>query len=179
MAEVFQVKFVKATKLRPEAVQQEILKALQAEGKTVEKEYEKTVASWKGKKPRFTSTIDVAADSAAVLTGPTGDAEAVEKWRRLDEGVPPDGKIIVPVNPGVTALRFQGGPYQAKTQPRVIGSRGGGPSGAYVFRKWARHLPNGIEAREWSAEIQKRRRRRFTQRMIGALNRGLKKARGR
>jgi len=179
MAEVFQMKLIKATKLREDAVRLELLNALRAEGRQTAKEYEKTTATWKGKKPRFSSQISLTRTEAAVLTGPTGDAEAVEKWRRLDEGVPPDGKIIVPVNPGVKALRFRGGPYQAKTQPRVIGSRGGGPSGAYVFRKWARHLPNGIEAREWSVVIQQRRRRRFTQRMVGAMNRGLKRARGR
>ena len=165
MGEVFQIKLIKARKLKEDAVRLELLNALRAEGRQTAKEYEKTTASWKGKKPRFSSQISLTRSEAAVLTGPTGDAQAVEKWRRLDEGV--------------KALRFRGGPYQAKTQPRVIGSRGGGPSGAYVFRKWARHLPHGIEAREWSVVIQKRRRRRFTRRMVGAMNRGLKRARGR
>ncbi len=52
------------------------------------------------------------------------------------------------------ALRFQAG-YNAKTRPRIIGSRGGGAFGPVRFSKG--HTVSGIKARDFDKEIAKRR----------------------
>lgn len=175
MAEVFQVKAIKAKKLQYAAVQREILKELRGEAKDVEAELDKTVATW-DKAPKFESIIDIdRKGNISILTGPIGDAELVQIWNWLDEGTKPH--IIVPKQPGVYPLRFiwdGPGSYKAKTEPKMIGSTAGGATGDVVFFHKVKHP--GTEPRLWSLTVQQRRRKRYTRRMIKATQRGLERA---
>ena len=169
------VKRIKPQRLRVDKIRLEILNALRAEGRTQVKEYEKTTASWKGEKPAFESLIDLTYEDASVLTGPTGSARAVQKWRWLDEGTkPPRGGVIVPRRK--KWLRFRAG-YRAKTSPRRFSSRGGGPFGDVVFAKRVRRR-KGIKARLWTETLAKRRRKPFTRAMIKAMQRAASKMYG-
>lgn len=67
---------------------------------------------------------------------------------------------IRPVN--APALRFQwGGPgsYQAKTAPRIVASRAGGPSGPIVYRQEVHHP--GTEARKFEVVISDKWRKQW------------------
>ena len=156
MAEVFSVKGIRPKRLKVESCAKEIKAALKDEGRDVVKEYEKTVATWK-KKPKFESIVDVSGGDAAVLTGTDS-----EIYGYVDEGTRPH--IIRPVR--ASRLRFKSG-YKAKTQPRKIGSQAGGAFGDTVYAMQVRHP--GSKAREFSPTIQKRRRKPFTRRMVGAM----------
>ena len=156
MAEVFSVKGIRPKRLKVESFAKEIKAALKDEGRDVVKEYEKTVATWK-KKPKFESIVDVSGGEAAVLTGTDS-----EIYGYVDEGTRPH--IIRPVR--ASRLRFKSG-YKAKTQPRKIGSQAGGAFGDTVYAMQVRHP--GSKAREFSPTIQRRRRKPFTRRMVGAM----------
>lgn len=169
---VFVVKGIKPQKLNIDAIRQEILNELRKEGTDHKRELRKTVATWKGEKPKFESLIGLgrgAGGSASVLTGPTGSEKAVWKWRWLDEG---------------TRIRWalMSRDWKSKTRRRVFGSgRGRGRvviAGRRAMQR--RNIPPrpGIKAREWSVTLMKRRRRPFTRRMIGAMQRAGNKAYG-
>ena len=85
-----------------------------------------------------------------------------EVYHYVDEGTRPH--IIRPVR--ASRLRFKSG-YNAKTKPRKIGSQAGGAFGDTVYAMQVRHP--GSKAREFSPTIQKRRRKPFTRRMVGAM----------
>jgi hypothetical protein len=163
MAELFQVKAIKVKKMRIPTFQEIIKNALVAEGKDTEKEYQKTVATWKGDKPHFESIIDITGGDASVLTGPTGSNEALRKFKFLDEG---------------TALRWalMSQDWKSKTKPRKIKSGSGRGRPVIVGRRamQARGIgPRpGIEAREWTETIGKRRKPKFTKRMVRAIQAG-------
>lgn len=173
---MFTARPIKASRLNIDPVRMEILNALRKEGRAQVRELDKTVATWRNK-PKFAFRISLRRRTqlASVRTEPTGDADAVQIWTWLNEGTEPHD--IVPKQPGVYPLRFVWdgpGSYQAKTEPRVIGSGSGGATGDVVFFHKVRHP--GTEAREWTTVITQRRRKRYTRRMIRAVQRGLKRA---
>jgi hypothetical protein len=163
MAEVFQVKGIKPKKLKVDAFRLELLNALRAEGRDVKKEYEKTTATWK-RKPEFEVLIGLTGRDASVLVG-TDD----EVYGYVDQGTRPH--VIRARN--APRLRFQSG-YKAKTAPRRIESKAGGPFGPVVYAKQVMHP--GTQAREFSQTIQGRRRRPFTRRMVKAMQKAGKNA---
>lgn len=166
---VFQVKAIKPAKMNIPQVKQEILKELKAQGKLVEKEYQKTTRSWSGAKPKFESIVDVSGNPA-VLTGPTGSALAVNKFVWLDFGT----RAHTITARRARRLRFRAGGFKAKTKPGVIGSSRGSPaSGPVVYKRSVRHP--GTTARRFSETIQKRRKQPFIDAIIKAKNRGLEK----
>ena len=56
-------------------------------------------------------------------------------------------------------LAFQGGPYSAKTSPRIIASKPGGPSGPTVYRQEVQHP--GTQAREFEKTISDKWRKQW------------------
>lgn len=159
MAELFQVKSIKVKKMNIKVFRDIIEKALEDEGRDVQKEYRKTVATWKGDKPDFEVVTDITRGDASVLVGPTGSNEALRKFKFLDEG---------------TSIRWalMSQDWKSKTRPRRLkGGRGSGKP-VIVGRRamQARGIAPrpGIEAREWTPTIQKRRRPKFTRRMVRA-----------
>jgi len=164
MPDVFQFKAIKPKKLKIDKIRMEILNALRAEGRDVTKEYEKTTASWRVK-PKFETMIGLTrAEGASVFVG-TDD----EIYGYVDQGTRPH--VIRPRR--ARFLRFRTG-YKAKTSPRKIGSGPGGASGPVRFAKIVHHP--GTQPREFSPTIRKRRRRKFTRRMVKAMQAGAKKA---
>lgn len=165
---VFQVKGIRPAKLKVDSIRLELLNELRRQGKETETDLGKPVATWENK-PKFESEISLAGGDAMVLTGPTGDAEAVKHFVWTDEGTPPH---LIRRRRART-LRFMS-KYTAKTRPGWIGSQRGGPSGDPVYAPVVHHP--GTKARKFTEAIQKRRKKKFTEGMIAAMQRGASKA---
>jgi hypothetical protein len=156
---VFSVKAIKPQRMRVDAIRLEVLNALRAEGRDVKKEYEKTTKTWR-RKPNFEILVDVTAKDASVLVG-TDD----KIYGYVDFGTRPH--LIRARN--APRLAFQTG-FDPKTRPGVIGSGPGRRFGPTVHPVAVMH-PGG-KARKFSETIQKRRRKKFTRRMIKAIQSG-------
>jgi len=107
--------------------------------KKAEREFGKTVATWK-RKPDF--KVDRATSSKLVAVVSTMD----EIYGYVVRGTKPH--VITPKR--APALRFQTG-FTSKTTPRKIGSRRGGSSGRMVSAKIVHHP--GTTAREFDIVI--------------------------
>lgn len=160
---LIQVKGIKPAKMKIEAIRQEMLRELEKQGKETEREFNKTVASWNGDKPKFESLVNLTGNSAELLTGPTGNKKALDKFKWLDEG---------------TRIRWavMSKGWQSKTRRRFVGS-GGGRGRVVIMGRRAmqkRHIAPrpGIEAREWTPTIQARRKPKFISAMLAATRRG-------
>lgn len=161
------LKGIKSPTLQVDKIRLELLNALHKEGRAAVKEHEKTVKTWRGEKPTFVSQVSLAGGNATLLVGPTGDEKGVAKWSWLNEG---------------TKIRWavMSGDWQSKTTPRSFGS-GPGAGRVVIYGKAAMLKRGigprpGIEAREWTTEIQKRRKREFQRLMVEAIQRGREKA---
>lgn len=166
---LIQVKGIKPAKMRIEAIRQEMLRALKEQGKETEREFDKTVATWNGDKPKFESLVNLTGDSAELLTGPTGSKKALDKFKFLDEG---------------TRIRWavMSKDWQSKTRRRFVGS-GSGRGRVIIMGRRAmqrrRIAPRpGIEAREWTPTIQARRKPKFISAMLEASRRGAERIYG-
>ncbi len=158
------VKGLKPKKLKVKQVRLNILNALRAEGKIVKRELEKTTATWKGSKPTFEIAIGLTGRDAIVLIGPGGNPKGAQKWVWLDEGTKKNYPITAKNAP---LLIFRDGRgFRPKTKVKTFSSGPGANTGAIVSKKQVIHP--GIEAREWSIEIVKRRKKRFTKTIIEA-----------
>lgn len=164
----FVLKEIKPKKLQVDAILKEIEKALKEEGEYHQKKLGPTVRTWKNK-PRFTSETDTSGGNLAVLTGPTGDGDAVQHWVWTDEGTRPH---IIRAR-RAPALRFRAGNIP-KTAPKQFSSRVGGKVGPWRRPFSVRHP--GTTPRLWSETLSKQRRGPFTKRMIKATQRGASKA---
>jgi hypothetical protein len=158
------VKGLKPKKLKIDKVRLNILNELRAEGRVVKKEFEKTTTTWKGAKPTFEIAIGLTGTDAIVLIGPAGNPEGAQKWVWLDEGTKKNYPITAKNAPFLVFRDGRG--FRAKTKVKTFSSGPGANTGAIVQKKQVTHP--GIDAREWSKEIVKRRRKRFTQRIIKA-----------
>lgn len=160
---LFQVKIIKAKKMNIKQVKRELEKEAQNQARIVERKYADTTKSWKGAKPKFDSIIDIG-NEIAILTGPTGSDEAVNKFIWLDEG---------------TKIRWalMSSNWKSKTSPGRLSSGGGRGkviiAGRRAMRKRGIGPRPGIKARNWTVTLQKQRRVPFTRAMIQATNRGL------
>lgn len=165
----FQLKVIKARKMNIKAFRDVIFRELKAQGKATEKEFDKTVATWSGDKPSFESITDITKGDASVLTGPTGSTKALRKFKYLDEG---------------TAIRWalMSSDWKSKTKPGKLKSGRGKGRPVLIGRRamQKRNIPPrpGIEAREWTPLIQKRRKPKFTRGMVSAMQRGSKRLYG-
>jgi hypothetical protein len=157
------VKGLKPKKLKVAQVRLNILNGLRKEGRTVKKELEKTTATWEGAKPTFEIAIGLTGTDAIVLIGPGGNPEGAQKWVWLDKGT--EAHIIKAKN--VPNLVFQTN-FTPKTKIKVFNSSAGSLSPPWRSTKEVRHP--GIDAREWSIEIVKRRKKKFTKAMLKAAS---------
>jgi hypothetical protein len=155
------VKGLKPKKLRIDKVRLNILNELRAEGRIIKKEFEKTTTTWKGAKPTFKIAIGLTGQDAIVIVGPAGDTEGAQKWVWLDEGTKPH--VIKAKN--VPNLKFRTN-FTPKTKVKTFSSRKGSIKPPWRSTPQVRHP--GIEARDWTGEIAKRRRKPFTKRIIKA-----------
>ena len=145
-------KYQAMAKAMPTLVRDEMMSI----ARDAQEDFEKTVVTWKNK-PAF--YIDERPRSYVVETDD-------EIYGFVDKGTKPHK--IEPVN--ANALAFQGG-YQAKTTPRVIASRPGGPSGSVVFAASVQHP--GTEARGFTKIILTRWQKQVEPRMRAALKGGI------
>jgi hypothetical protein len=171
------VKGLKPKKLRIDQVRLRILNELRAEGRAVKKEFEKTTATWKGAKPTFEIAIGLTGQDAIVIIGPAGNPEGAQKWVWLDEGTKKNYPIVAKnvrtikrkgktiVMPPMLTFR-DGRGFKAKTKVKTFSSGPGANTGDWVSKEKVIHP--GIEARDWSGEIAKRRRKPFTKRILKA-----------
>lgn len=163
---VIEFKQIKPAKLKIDKVRLEILNELRAQGKEIVTEYKKTVQTWRNQ-PDFNVAVSLADGGATVLVTPDGPNR--QQFEYVDRGTRPH-----PIYPRrARVLRFKS-IYRAKTQPGVIGSSSGGASGSDVFRPFVMHP--GTEARRFSEIIEQRRRKRFQEAMVDAMQRGMEKA---
>ena len=154
-------------------VRGELLHALVDEGKVMKARFEATTATWSGDTPRMVADVKMEARRAEVWAGPTGDAEAVEKWRRLDEGT--DEHPITPRNAPYLRFPFQGRgqSYTRKTQRRWLGSRDGGQKLGPIRCFQAVTHP-GNDPNEWSEQLLDEEEGPFTQAVQRAVDRALR-----
>lgn len=157
-------KGIKPKKLRVDKVRLNLLNALRAQGKIVKKELEKTTAAWKGAKPTFEFLISLTGGNATVLIGPGGNIEGAQKWEWIDKGTKKNYPIVAKNVPNLIFRHGSG--FTPKTRVKVFASRSGTNTGSWIRKKKVIHP--GIEAREWSVEIAKRRKKPFTKAMIEA-----------
>ena len=148
-------------KLNTSKIRQAIIKVLEAEGKAIASEFQKTTSSWQGERPKFEVLADISGRDASVLVGPTGTDKAVNKWVWLDKGTKLH-KIRAKRKPN---LVFQSG-YSPKTKVGFFGSFPGGSFGPIVSKFEVQHP--GTKARGWSVLSVQRRRKRFVQALIEA-----------
>jgi hypothetical protein len=158
------VKGLKPKKLKVSQVRLNILNELRAEGRVIKKELEKTTATWKGAKPTFEIAIGLTGTDAVVLVGPAGNPEGAQKWVWLDEGTKKNYPITAKNAPFLVFRDGRG--FTAKTKVKTFSSGPGANTGAIVQKKQVIHP--GIEARQWSITIVKRRRKPFTKRILKA-----------
>jgi hypothetical protein len=160
------VKGLKPAKLRVNQVRLNILNALRKEGKIVKRELEKTTATWKGAKPTFEIAIGLTGQDAIVLIGPGGNPEGAQKWVWLDEGTKKNYPIVAKNAPFLVFRDGRG--FKPKTKVKTFASGPGANTGAIVSKKKVTHP--GIDAREWSIEIVKRRKKPFTKSTLKAAS---------
>lgn len=148
-------------KLDPKKLQRELRKALYDTGEGVQKDLERTVASWTTKVP---FGILLGKDSVTIF--PQGEGAKVFKW--VDEGT--KQHIIAPKNK--QALVFREG-YRAKTSQNVIGSRSGGPTGGTVITKKPVQHP-GTDPRNFRKTIVKKWEPLFQKAVDAAIERSMR-----
>ena len=145
-------KVIKPSRLKIAEVWYAIQAELEKVGKDIVKDFEKTTSTWTDK-PEFEMLTDDNPPSVLVAT---------------------DDKIYGYVSGG-TRVRYatMTNPFQAKTQPGVIGSRAGVGGMLFISKK---HPRPGIKARKFEQTIQKKWKSNFKKRMEKAMSAGLKKS---
>lgn len=130
----------------------DLRKALEAEGKVHKRMLRWTTRRWTGKKPQFVTKTVVSPYTLSVTTAPRGKGEGAQKWWWLEEG---------------TEVRWalMSGDWKSKTVSARLRS-GGGRGKVLLVGKRAMMKRNiaprpGIEPRNWRAEINRARSRKF------------------
>jgi hypothetical protein len=157
-------KSLKPKKLKVKEVRLKILNELRKEGRLIKREFEKTTATWKGAKPTFEIAIGLTGQDAIVLVGPGGNQEGAQKWVWLNDGTKKDYPIVAKNAPNLVFRDGRG--FKAKTKVKTFSSKPGANTGAWISKKQVTHP--GIEARDWTGEIAKDRRKPFNKAMTEA-----------
>lgn len=156
----------KPRKPRPDMYRLEILNALRRMGTKVKVEMRKTIATWAGEKPTFEDTVSLKGGDAVVEVQPEGSEIAVWKWIWLDKG---------------TKIRWalMSGGWASKTTPGV---RNSGVGAGHVIIVGKRAMTKrgiaarpGIEARNWSDDIETELFPVFIEELAEALRRATEK----
>lgn len=154
---------IKPRRIKVDQVRLNLLNAMRSEARAVKRELEKTTATWKGSKPTFKFLISLKGGDAVILIGPGGNIKGTQKWVWLDEGT--EEHPIEAKNAPFLVFR-DGRGFTPKTKVRQFSSGVGASTGAFVSKKEVTHP--GIDAREWSIEIVKLRKNKFSKSMIKA-----------
>lgn len=174
MATVKVTGFIPKEVIDIDAVRLELLNALRAEGREIERELKKTTATWDHK---VTFEMEVSLRRVAV-EGYVRVWTDDEIYSYVNDGTPPH--LMGPIHPvNKRALRIPTGGTRPKTRPGRIASYRGGARGPFILRKSTKQFTHpGSEARDFTGTIVKRieRTRRFEKRLDEAVSRGLAKA---
>lgn len=166
-------KSIKPKKLKDKQIQRKIRNAILRVGRGIQRDYEKTVATW-DHKPVFTFTRDLSHDPISFLVG-TDDQifEWVDGGTGTGRAENPDSDwyLIAPVNGEALAYQVD---FFPKTFPGRIDSRTGGKSGDTIIRDYVFHP--GIEAREFTRVIREKWRSRFKKQMEEAIKSGIRES---
>ena len=148
-------------KLNTSAMTKVIYETVVESAKLAKKDFEKTVTTWKNKPQMETRVGGVGRllSGKARLdfsAGPNPYGDNYDIYKFVDLGTK---KHLIPKTGNTTAkpLFFQWagkGSYNAKTKPRVIGSTGGGATGAWRTFKQVKHP--GTKARQFSSIIARK-----------------------
>jgi len=166
---VLRVSPIEPRQIKTMVVLNEILQAMKAEGDREIAELQKTVRTWSGPRPRFVYSHG---PDFSFRVGPLDDgSEGYKKWCILNAGARPH--LIQPRR--ARFLRFRVGGFRPKTRPRLLDSELGARARGPLLRvRRVRHP--GIKARNWTAELKKRRAPAYAQAVRAALRRGVAKA---
>jgi hypothetical protein len=172
MALVIRTIPIKADVFDSAKVMKNIEDALEKSGKRMAKKFEGTTKLWTGIKPTMKSEVEIGDKEAAVWAGPEGTTEEVEKWSRLDNGVPYP-HVILAKGGGFMKFPFQGigESYIPSTTPRQFTSTRRQKLGPYVYRKNVWHP--GFEARDWSLEMADQELPELTKDVQEAIDKGI------
>lgn len=160
---------IKATAIKPHTpfLAKPFIDSIRAESKKVgtdiQRDFEKTVKTWK-RKPVFKLKVTLN-NAESIVTVSTTD----KVYGYVDEGTLPH--IIRPKRK--RALYFRG-TFRAKTTPHVINSKAGGSSGQAVFTNEVHHP--GTEAREFSRDIQAKYQPILKKRIEQAIDQAARKS---
>ena len=159
-----------ATPLEVDKAIAEIGKALDETGKHMAARFTTTTAAWQGIAPEMKSEVEMGGE-AAVWAGPDGSDEAIDKWKRLDEGVEP--RVIAAKHGRYMKFLWQGPgqSYTASTKVRQFWSGRREKHGDNWYPKVVHHP--GHEAREWSDEMIKQELEPFAKRVQAAIDNAL------
>lgn len=149
-------KAIKPAKLKDEAMRLALLNAMRECGRDIQKDFEKTTATWKHK-PKFESLISLTGPGPVVVVG-TND----EIYGYVNEGT---REHIIEAKPG-HVLAFPSA-FTPKTSPGVLGSSAGSSGGETVFTPYVLHP--GTKARDFDKAIQKLWESKFKTRMEQAM----------
>ena len=158
------VKGLKPKKLKIDKVRLNILNVLRAEGRIMIKELNKTTATWKGARPKFVMAIGLDGTTAQVIVGPAGSAKGAQKWGWLNDGTKKNYPITAKNAPFLVFRHGSG--FTPKTKVGVLSSSPGANTGSFIKKRQVIHP--GIEARNWTVVIVKRRKKPFTKKILKA-----------
>jgi len=160
MPAAIQIKVIKPQRFKDAAFKKAIKDAAKAAGTEMEKDFQKTVATW-SRKPKFEKIVSID-PNVEVLVGTDN-----EVYGYVNDGTRPH--LIFPKRAKALSFRWGGkGSYKPKTRPRFIGSMPGGPTGPRVARPYVQHP--GTKAREFDKTIEKKWRSAFKRRMEQAMS---------
>jgi len=161
------VKTIKPQRFNDRAFRARIQSTARKVAGEMEKDFKATTATWKHK-VKFEKLVDVAASPVQILVG-TDD----EIYGYVNNGTKPH-PIFAGIYTGRSnkaVLAFPSA-YKAKTQPRVIGSEGGGGFGDTVVVPFVQHP--GTDARHFDEVIRDKWEPRFKREIESALAAGAK-----
>lgn len=166
--EVFVFKAIKPQKLKVDAFRLEILNALRREGTVHRKKLKPTVETWENP-PEFESLIGLTKGDASVLTGPTGNEDAVLHWLWTNEGTeahPIDAR-------NAPFLQFNQN-FIPKTSAGKFSSTQSASWGPMAKKTHVDHP--GTKPRGWTEILSKERKKPFERAMFGAMDKAASKA---
>ena len=153
------MKAIKPVKLNDAVFRLEFLNEMRKAGTAVRRDYQRTVSSWNGEKPKFEQLVSLAGGGPTLVIEVTG-GHGADKWFWLDKGTK--------VRYATMSMNFR-----AKTSVGSLSS-GSGRGGLLFVNKKRPRL--GIKARGWTVIIVKLWTPRFKSRMELAMRTAAKKS---
>jgi hypothetical protein len=149
---IFQFKPVGQPKFDLKGIVVALREALVREGIEQRRLLDKTTRTWEGDVPYFVSKETISPTQLTMTTGPHGEGKGAKKWMYLEEGT----KIR-------WAVMSKG--FKPKTRRAYLNSMKGRGDAVIVGKRamMARGIKPrpGIRARNWRAEVNKERSRKF------------------